>query len=93
MELVDSKTLQRRLNKSIKLAEKLRQKNLYETEANKELAKRNHFLRRSILVEQKRVDKVKALVNSLESLVKSQDAVPKVCLLFREVILRFCVGG
>lgn len=70
---VDAKTLQRRLNKSIKLAEKLRQKNLYESEANKELAKRNHTLRRSVLEEQRRVDKVKAMLSHLESLVKRNE--------------------
>lgn len=69
----DPKTLQRRLNKSVKLAEKLRQKNLYESEANKELAKRNHTLRRSVLEEQRKVDKVKSLISHLETLVKRNE--------------------
>ena len=86
---VDAKTLQRRLNKSIKVAEKLRQKNLYESEANKELAKRNHFLRRNVLEEQRRVEKVKALISHLESLVKRNEDSTSTQVLCFYVIQRF----
>lgn len=73
---MEESTLQRRLQKALVVAEKLKRKGLFEKEVNKELGRRNELLKKTITAYEEKMQNISKTMFELEELVSTLSKDP-----------------
>lgn len=65
-KIEDAETLRRRLEKALSVGEKLKKKQVFESEVNKELAKRNEILKKEQVILEEKLAVIKTTILELD---------------------------